>query len=90
IGGAGMFATGIAQPIVGHWIDAARQKAEAAGLTAADADRVAGQATLTNLMIFPIILIVAFGILFVMRKKLEERRVTHEAHGDESYVMTQS
>jgi MFS family permease len=78
IGGAGMFATGIAQPIVGGWIDSARRGAEAAGLTAADADRVAGQATLTNLLIFPGILIIAFGILFAMRKQLEARRiVTH-------------
>lgn len=80
IGGAGMFATGIAQPIVGGWIDAARQKAAAAGVAAAEADRLAGQATLTNLMIFPIILIVAFGILFAFRKQLEARRVTTTAH----------
>lgn len=86
IGGAGMFATGIAQPIVGGWIDAARQKAEIAGLTAAEADRVAGQATLTNLLIFPAILIVAFGILFAMRKQLEARRhVAHEV-GDGAMV----
>lgn len=77
IGGAGMFATGIAQPIVGAWIDASRTKATAQGLAAEAAELAAGQATLSKLSIFPAILIVAFGLLFLMRKQLEKQRVTH-------------
>ena len=68
IGGMGMFATGLAQPVVGRWIDSAKESAEASGLTGAAAELAAGQATLGNLIIFPLILIGAFGLLwFYMR-----------------------
>lgn len=68
VGGAGMLATGIAQPIVGGWLDAAKNEATSRGLTGEAADLVAGQATLQHLLTFPLILIVAFGILwFYMR-----------------------
>jgi MFS family permease len=77
IGGVGMFATGIMQPIVGGWIDSARNKATSSGLTGDAAELAAGQYALSNLMIFPAILIVAFGILFFMRGKLEEQRTKH-------------
>lgn len=77
IGGAGMFATGIAQPIVGGWIDAAKAKAVASGLSGNAAELAAGQQTLTNLLIFPAVLIVIFGIMFLNRKQLEARRVVH-------------
>lgn len=66
MGGMGMFATGIAQPIVGGWIDKARAAANEAGLTAADADLYAGQHTLSNLAIFPVVLFVAFGVLWYL------------------------
>ena len=33
VGGAGMLATGIAQPIVGGWLDAAKNEATSRGLT---------------------------------------------------------
>lgn len=79
IGGAGMFATGIWQPVIGGWLDSARETAIASGANADAADLVAGQATLSNIAIFPAILIVLFGILFMNRKKLEERRVA-QAH----------
>lgn len=81
IGGAGMFATGIAQPIVGGWIDAASKKAAAAGLTGSAAELAAGQATLLNLLYFPIILVVIFGAMFFFfRHQLEARRVVHSGH----------
>jgi len=64
MGGAGMFATSIWQPIIGGWLDKEREIARAEGLSAEAADLAAGQATLDNIVIFPIILIVAFGILF--------------------------
>ena len=68
VGGAGMLATGIAQPIVGGWLDAAKNEATSRGLTGDAADLVAGQVTLQHLLVFPLILIVAFGVLwFYMR-----------------------
>ncbi len=68
VGGAGMLATGLAQPIVGGWLDSAKNIATSQGLTGEAADLVAGQATLQHLLIFPLILIVAFGLLwFYMR-----------------------
>ena len=70
MGGMGMFATGIVQPIVGGWLDKARAGAQAEGLTTEAAELAAGQATLSHLLVFPAILIGAFGVLwFYMRKK---------------------
>lgn len=68
IGGMGMFATGLLQPIVGGWIDAGLKSAQDSGLTGEAADLAAGQVTLGNLIVFPMILVVAFGLLwFYMR-----------------------
>lgn len=69
MGGAGMFATGIWQPVIGGWLDTERASAIASGATAEAADLMAGQATLDNISIFPAILIVAFGVLYFFRKK---------------------
>ncbi|MCC6412378.1 MAG: MFS transporter [Saprospiraceae bacterium] len=70
MGGMGMFATGIAQPVVGGWIDKARETAQQQGLPPETVELVAGQQTLTHLLVFPAILIGAFGVLwFYMRKK---------------------
>ncbi|MEM1323234.1 MAG: MFS transporter [Bacteroidota bacterium] len=75
IGGAGMFATSMWQPVIGSWLDSERDKALASGLAEEAAELAAGQATLDNIAVFPAILIVAFGVLFFFRKKLEDRRV---------------
>jgi MFS transporter, putative metabolite:H+ symporter len=66
VGGAGMLATGLAQPIVGKWIDDSKAAASARGLTDAAADLAAGQATLNNLLFFPLALVVAFGALWFL------------------------
>lgn len=80
IGGAGMLATGIWQPVIGGWLDGERALALAAGLSGDEAELAAGQATLDNIAVFPAILIVLFGALFFFyRKKLEESRVP-QAH----------
>lgn len=72
MGGMGMFATGLLQPVVGGWIDSAQRSAEAAGLTGEAAELAAGQAALGKLVVLPLILVVAFGALwFYMRKKKE-------------------
>lgn len=70
MGGAGMFATSLWQPVIGGWLDSERASALANGLSAEAADLAAGQATLDNLAVFPFILIFAFGILFIFRKKI--------------------
>lgn len=73
MGGAGMFAMGWWNPIIGGWIDSATAKAEAAGLTGNELALASGQAALGNLMLFPAVLIVLFGGFFwVMRNKKAE------------------
>lgn len=77
IGGAGMFGASIFQPIIGKWLDSERSKALASGLSGDAADLAAGQATLDNIAWFPAILVLAFGALYFMRKKLLNSEVAH-------------
>jgi MFS family permease len=73
MGGAGMFAMGIWNPIIGGWIDSATTEAAAAGLTGNDLVLASGHAALNNLIVFPLVLIVTFGgFYWVMRKKHAE------------------
>ncbi len=69
MGGAGMFATSVFQPVIGGWLDSARAEALAGGASAEAAELMAGQATLSNIVILPIILTVAFAILYFVRRK---------------------
>lgn len=69
IGGVGMFSTSIFQPIIGRWIDSAKAEQTAAGLTGDEMELAAGQATLSTMVLFPAILIVAFTILFFWQKR---------------------
>ncbi|GAB1307851.1 hypothetical protein KH5_05340 [Urechidicola sp. KH5] len=78
IGGAGMFATGIWQPVIGSWLDDARSEALASGVAEEAAELVAGQATLGKIVYFPIVLVVCFSVLLVMRKKVEAGRVAQD------------
>ncbi|WP_109436591.1 sugar MFS transporter [Aquimarina sp. AU119] len=80
VGGAGMFATGIWQPVIGSWLDTERAKALSSGMSPESAELVAGQATLGNIVFFPLLLILLFAILFFTRKKLESRRVPQLDH----------
>jgi len=70
VGALGMFSTSIWQPIIGGWIDSAREKSTAMGLEGDALELAAGQATLQTMITFPAILIVLFTILlFWMRGK---------------------
>jgi len=70
VGGAGMFALTIWNPIIGGWLDKAKEAALASGLSGDAADLAAGQATLDNLAWFPAALIILFGLLyFYMRSR---------------------
>jgi MFS family permease len=81
IGGVGMFAVSIWQPIIGGWLDSERTKAMADGLSQEAAELVAGQATLDNIAFFPAALIILFGILFFgFGKNLEARRQSAVEH----------
>ncbi len=68
IGGIGMMGLAVWQPIIGGWLDKATAAAEAAGLTEDAVTLAAGQDTLGKILLFPIILVVAFLVLFVLRK----------------------
>jgi len=70
IAGVGILAVSIWNPVIGNWIDSARQAAEAQNLSGAEAELVAGQATLSNLMLFPMALIILFaGLMLYMRSR---------------------
>jgi MFS transporter, putative metabolite:H+ symporter len=74
IGGVGMLSTAIFQPIIGRWIDKDHAEYAAKGLSGTALELAAGQATLSTMMTFPIILIVAFTSLFFF---LRNRKVDH-------------
>ena len=63
-----MFSLVIWNPIIGGWLDSAAKTAEEAGITGAEADIVAGQATLSTMVWFPAILIILFGALYFYMK----------------------
>lgn len=78
IGGAGMFAVSMWNPIIGSWIDNASDKAQQMNLTEAEASIYAGQNVLQNLLMFPLILIVAFSVLFFIVKRNDKLNVEVE------------
>ncbi len=69
LAGVGILSVSIWNPVIGGWIDAARNEALAKELTGPAADLVAGQAALANLSVFPMVLIVAFAGLFLFTRK---------------------
>lgn len=80
IGAAGMFALSLWNPVIGSWIDSAREKATTVALTGVDPELVAGQSVLANLALFPATLIIAFTFLYVYmnKKKLNESNANKE------------
>lgn len=80
LGGAGMFAVSLWNPVIGHWIDQARAEAQAQALQGLAAELAAGQATLENLALFPLVLVIAFGVLFFStRHKVARQRLANTA-----------
>lgn len=77
MGGAGMFAVSIWNPIIGNWIDSNRAEAAKTLTDPSAIELAAGQATLANMVTFPLVLIVAFAILFALRGRLEKGAHTH-------------
>jgi len=76
IGGFGMFGVSIWNPIIGRWLDSARETAQGLGMKADEVEFYAGQQTLDNLAWFPAILILLFGILYFYMKKRDFKPIT--------------
>jgi hypothetical protein len=72
MGGIGMFSSSMFQPVIGGWIQKNKTVAEASGLVGDAADLAAGQSTLSNMLLFPAILIVAFVGLYIYSKKTQK------------------
>ena len=68
VGGMGMFSSSIFQTIIGGWIDSSTAEQAALGLTGTALDLAAGQQTLTNMVSFPVILIILFTILYFWQR----------------------
>ena len=66
IGGTGMFAVSMWNPIIGSWIDSAREQASTQALAPALQELAVGQEVLTKLMVFPMILIMVFALLYYL------------------------
>ena len=79
VGGVGMFSTAIFQPIIGGWIDAERVQKAATGLAGDALELAAGQATLLKMTTFPLILVVAFTILYVVMRNRRPSNATEAA-----------
>jgi len=74
-----MFALSLWNPVIGGWIDSAREKANASVVAGIDPELVAGQSVLADLAIFPAILIIAFTFLYLyMSKKQSATKVATE------------
>ena len=57
-----MFVVSMWNPVIGQWIDGAREKAVNANVNSDAPEFIAGQTVLANLSLFPMLLIVAFGL----------------------------
>ena len=75
VGGMGMFSSSIFQTIIGGWIDSSTAEQAALGLTGTALDLAAGQQTLTNMVSFPLILIVLFTILYFWQRNAKSTEV---------------
>ncbi|GLU51935.1 MFS transporter [Dyadobacter frigoris] len=64
VGGMGMFSTSIFQPVIGKWLDNEKAVQAAAGVTGDAAELAAGQATLQNMIMFPLVALVMFIVLY--------------------------
>lgn len=75
IGAIGMFMTANMQPVFGGWIDSARERATAMGITGDALELAAGQETLKTMIAFPAMAIVLFIILYIWIKKRKSAEV---------------
>lgn len=72
VGGAGMAGVAIFNPIIGAWADEAKQVAITNGATGVELTMASSQAILSNLLMFPILLIALFIGLYIYRSKVNK------------------
>ena len=77
MGGAGMFSVSLILPVMGRWLDSAKAKAIAEGLTASQAEAAAGSETFLRVAILPAILVVVFTIIYFVRKNKPTQQLAH-------------
>ena len=76
-----MFALSLWNPVIGHWIDSAREKALSSAEVGIDAELVAGQSVLANLALFPATLIIAFSLLYLFMNKRKPHAAANQELG---------
>ncbi|MCV9388283.1 MFS transporter [Reichenbachiella ulvae] len=69
IGGVGMLGLSIFQPIIGGWIEGHRATLASEGMVGEALELAAGQATLANIAVIPILLTVVFIFIFFWQRK---------------------
>ncbi|TQV84368.1 MFS transporter [Aliikangiella coralliicola] len=69
LGGAGMFAVSLWNPVIGSWIDNARENISAVTNSGVQTELLVGQQVLSNLVLFPLVLILCFGLLYWFQSK---------------------
>ena len=81
VGGAGMFAMTIWNPIIGGWLDEASAAGIAAGLEGIAAEVYAGREVLSTMTLFPVILVALFTLLYfwVRNRKTSSELVNEQA-----------
>jgi len=73
MGGGGMFSVSLIIPIMGRWFDEAKTKAVAAGIDPVTADATAGSNTFLKVAVMPLILIVVFSVIYIVRRKYYQK-----------------
>ena len=68
IGGIGMLSQAFMNPQIGKWLDTAKANQQSQGLQGEQLELAAGQEVLTTLTLFPVVLIVAFAVLYFWQK----------------------
>ena len=74
IGAVGMFSNVIFSPITGSWIDSDKVKVAAQGITGEELDLISGQATLSKMIVFPLILVGLFTFLYIWMRNREKSK----------------
>ncbi len=74
MGGAGMFSTSLIVPMMGKWYDDFKAAAITAG--SINPDAVAGSNTFMKVAILPVILVVVFILIYIVRRKSYQKTAT--------------
>lgn len=74
MGGAGMFSVSLILPVMGRWLDQAKAKAIAEGLSTTQAEADAGSETFLKVAIMPAILIVVFTLIYIVRRNVYKKQ----------------